>query len=226
MRARKFMSEVLLDQIPNLSELQRFLDQLAISAPPESGQLHLHRLLRRFCTLYRRSFHRVFTASSALLVSHVPVLRENIMKTTKWPEVSAWNSLRKSYELHSFAAGNRSFPSSHLRHQRRRKKARTQRYRRRVRHQRPFVAAFYTLLSSLQVRPKQLRGVHGRPQVQVKLHACRSAIVTITLPPSACGKPAEKRCSRCKLEWYCGRCGACPRYVSFGCAVAVCDDHR
>jgi hypothetical protein len=31
------MSEVLLDQIPNLSDLQRFLDQLAISAPPESG---------------------------------------------------------------------------------------------------------------------------------------------------------------------------------------------
>ncbi len=22
---------------------------------------------------------------------------------------------------------------------------------------------------------------------------------------SACGKPAEKRCSRCKLEWYCSR---------------------
>ena len=26
-------------------------------------------------------------ASSALLVSHVPVLRENIIRTTKWPEV-------------------------------------------------------------------------------------------------------------------------------------------
>ena len=37
MRARKYMSEVLLDQIPNLSDLQRFLDQLAISAPPETG---------------------------------------------------------------------------------------------------------------------------------------------------------------------------------------------
>jgi hypothetical protein len=37
----RYMSEVLLDQIPNLSDLQRFLDQLAISAPPESGNRRL-----------------------------------------------------------------------------------------------------------------------------------------------------------------------------------------
>jgi hypothetical protein len=70
MRARKFMSEVLLDQIPNLSELQRFLDQLAISAPPESGQLHLHRLLRQSRPLYRSSFHRVLC--SLLRSARVP----------------------------------------------------------------------------------------------------------------------------------------------------------
>ncbi len=29
--------------------------------------------------------------------------------------------------------------------------------------------------------------------------------VGLMLECSACGKPAEKRCSRCKLEWYCSR---------------------
>jgi len=33
---------------------------------------------------------------------------------------------------------------------------------------------------------------------------------------SACGKPAEKRCSRCKLEWYCSR----------ECQVAAWKDHK
>ena len=53
MRARKYMSEVLLDQIPNLSDLQRFLDQLAISAPPESGVPNVPFLLRLRCACSR-----------------------------------------------------------------------------------------------------------------------------------------------------------------------------
>ena len=32
---------------------------------------------------------RSLAASSALLVSHVPVLRENLMRSTNWPDVSS-----------------------------------------------------------------------------------------------------------------------------------------
>jgi hypothetical protein len=41
---------------------------------------------------------------------------------------------------------------------------------------------------------------HIEPQAQF-------FILELMLRGSACGKPAEKRCSRCKLEWYCSRFG-------------------
>jgi hypothetical protein len=37
---------------------------------------------------------RSLAASSALLVSHVPVLRENLMRSTNWPDVSSVCALK------------------------------------------------------------------------------------------------------------------------------------
>jgi hypothetical protein len=137
-------------------------------------------------------------------------------------------------------AGSCGLSSPYLRYQRRRKKAGTQGDRRRVRRRRQAPEA----LDESLTLPSDMAKTTTRSSWKIpSAGACPrcAALVSflyavgLMLERSACGKPAEKRCSRCKLEWYCSRwvpsaCVGMPRvtccYVTRDCQVAAWKDHK
>lgn len=67
LRVRKYLNEILLDQLPILADIQRYMDELAIMEVPD--------------------MHSV--GSSFLMLQQVAVARESILKGKIWPEVAA-----------------------------------------------------------------------------------------------------------------------------------------
>ncbi|CAM9182135.1 unnamed protein product, partial [Phaeothamnion confervicola] len=67
LRVRKFVNEVLLDQLPVLADVQRFMDELAISDAPEPTQL----------------------PPGNLLVEQVPQVREGLLRGRDWDALAA-----------------------------------------------------------------------------------------------------------------------------------------
>ncbi len=60
---RKFLHEVLVDQLPVLQHVQRYMDELTIMRPPEASKM-----------------------SGALLMEQVPAMREALGKVFNWDE--------------------------------------------------------------------------------------------------------------------------------------------
>jgi len=125
MRARKHLTEVLIDQLPVLSDLARFLDQLQIASMPEAPP-------------------------QALLISQVPEVRETLIKRTDW-------KLVRKETLRNIAHASEADKRKEL---------------------------------------QRLAAVYGANNFEEFMDDPKCGV---------CGKTAEKRCSRCKIEWYCSR---------------------
>ncbi|KAG5191579.1 hypothetical protein JKP88DRAFT_271291 [Tribonema minus] len=68
LRARRYVNDVLLDQLPVLADVQRFMDELAIADVPEPSQ---------------------DPVSAGLLMEQVPQVRETIVRGRDWAAVAA-----------------------------------------------------------------------------------------------------------------------------------------
>lgn len=68
MRIRKYINELLLDQLPVLGEVQRYLDELAIMDPPAPTSL----------------------ASSGFVLEQTPAVTETLARGHDWDEVAAF----------------------------------------------------------------------------------------------------------------------------------------
>jgi len=66
LRVRKYINELMLDQLPFLADIQRYMDELAVTEVPEPTSL----------------------GNSVFLFQQVAVMREAIQKGKKWPEVA------------------------------------------------------------------------------------------------------------------------------------------
>ena len=66
LRVRKYLSETLLDQLPFLVDIQRYMDELSITDVPEPAQ----------------------AGNSIFLFQQVSVMRESILKNKDWPLVA------------------------------------------------------------------------------------------------------------------------------------------
>jgi hypothetical protein len=66
LRVRKYINELMLDQLPFLADIQRYMDELAVTEVPEPTSL----------------------GGSVFLFQQVAAVREAIMKGRKWPEVA------------------------------------------------------------------------------------------------------------------------------------------
>ena len=66
LRVRKYINELMLDQLPFLADIQRYMDELAVTEVPEPTSL----------------------GNTAFLFQQVATMREAIMKGKNWPEVA------------------------------------------------------------------------------------------------------------------------------------------
>lgn len=66
LRLRKYLNEILLDQLPFLADIQRYMDELAVLEVPEPSSL----------------------GSGVFLLQQVSVLRETLMKGKDWPTIA------------------------------------------------------------------------------------------------------------------------------------------
>lgn len=66
LRVRKYINELMLDQLPFLADIQRYMDELSVTEVPEPTSL----------------------GNSVFLFQQVAVMREAIQKGKKWPEVA------------------------------------------------------------------------------------------------------------------------------------------
>lgn len=66
LRVRKYINELMLDQLPFLADIQRYMDELAVTEVPEPTSL----------------------GNSVFLFQQVATMREAIVKGRKWPEVA------------------------------------------------------------------------------------------------------------------------------------------
>jgi hypothetical protein len=68
LRLRKYLNEMLLDQLPFLADIQRYMDELALTQVPEPHQV----------------------ANSIFMFQQVAVTREKIIKNKNWEEVAEY----------------------------------------------------------------------------------------------------------------------------------------
>jgi len=125
MKLSKYFNELLIDQLPILSEMRRLVETLAFSAPA-SG-----------------------TESRSVVIEQIPELRNNILQN----DFEAIASQFKS-KMQNESPEDQKAEMTEL-------------------------AAMYDMLN-----------------VEDFMEDPKCAV---------CGEPAEKRCSKCKMEWYCGR---------------------
>lgn len=78
LRVRKYINELMLDQLPFLADIQRYMDELAVTEVPEPTSLG--------------------SAGSVFLFQQVAVMREAISKGRNWPEVAA-QQLREVFTM-------------------------------------------------------------------------------------------------------------------------------
>jgi zinc finger MYND domain-containing protein 10 len=200
-RARKFINEILLDQLPILSDLQRFMDESTIrgveSAPEQRGGLLLeaipavHDEVQREALTARddvdeeldthksSSFSSSSSSSSAADSTLLTIEREKLVSSIKMRRTWTWSRLGRFMLRNSLRSRikpgtkiePKSFPSS----------------------------AFSDVWpeSDGDEDLKQLAGVYNEDTFEA---------ATLGDPMCAlCGKPAEKRCAKCHNEWYCSR---------------------
>eukprot|EP00981_Chlorochromonas_danica_P005624 scaffold1160_cov174-Ochromonas_danica.AAC.24 len=67
LRVRKYIHDVLLDQLPFLADVQRYMDELAVTNVPEPSSLQ----------------------DSVFMLQQVAMMREKLMKNRSWPEIAA-----------------------------------------------------------------------------------------------------------------------------------------
>lgn len=82
MKLRKYLHKTLLDQVPVLEEVARYLDELSIMGVPQSGQ-----------GVHRPSSN---ASSSGLLMQRVDSLRESIVNKKQLKDASFWNEIIQS----------------------------------------------------------------------------------------------------------------------------------
>eukprot|EP01038_Epipyxis_sp_PR26KG_P014581 gene14581-19582_t len=70
LRVRKYMNDVLLDQLPFLADIQRYMDELSITDVPEP--------------------HSMIGGNSVFMFQQVAAMQEAIVKGKKWNEVAAY----------------------------------------------------------------------------------------------------------------------------------------
>jgi hypothetical protein len=103
LRVRKYINDLLLDQLPFLADIQRDMDELAITEVPEP----------------RSVVGGGGSGAGGIMFEQVAVLREGIVKGQKWPEVAQHQiqivftmtdrtdkDLQKMVEVYSNAAGD------------------------------------------------------------------------------------------------------------------------
>ena len=66
LRVRKYINEVLLDQLPFLADIQRYMDELSVTDVPEPMSV----------------------GNSAFLFQQVAVEREGLLKNKNWPDIA------------------------------------------------------------------------------------------------------------------------------------------
>ena len=66
LRVRKYLNDVLLDQLPILADIQRYMDELAITDVPDQGS----------------------SSNSVFLFQQVSVMRESLLKNKNWDDVA------------------------------------------------------------------------------------------------------------------------------------------
>jgi zinc finger MYND domain-containing protein 10 len=64
LRARKYLNDVLLDQLPMLADIQRFMDEITIMKPPEASQSNM----------------------GSLIMEQVPAIRDSMVQRLNWVE--------------------------------------------------------------------------------------------------------------------------------------------
>lgn len=67
LRVRKYIHDVLLDQLPFLADVQRYMDELAVTNVPEPSSLQ----------------------DSVFMLQQVAMMREKLMKNRSWPDIAA-----------------------------------------------------------------------------------------------------------------------------------------
>ena len=67
LRVRKYINEVLLDQLPFLADIQRYMDELSIMQVPDAN-----------------------TSDSVFLFQQVATTRESILKNKNWVIINEW----------------------------------------------------------------------------------------------------------------------------------------
>lgn len=80
LRLRKYINEIMLDQLPFLADIQRYMDELAIMEVPEPNSLS------------------GMQSSGVLMMQQVALIRENIMKNKRWQEI-AENQLKTIFTM-------------------------------------------------------------------------------------------------------------------------------
>ena len=203
-RARKFLNEILLDQLPILADLQRFMDESTIrgveSAPEQRGGLLLEAIPAvhdevqrealtargteeeeeeekdRIDVTERNSSNASSSADSTLLTIEREKLGGSRGKVRRtW----TWNRLGRYMLRHSLRSriktGTKIEPKN-------------------------FPSTAFSDIwpdSDGDDDLKQLAGVYNEDTFEA---------ATLGDPMCAlCGKPAEKRCAKCHNEWYCSR---------------------
>jgi len=125
MRLSKFFNEILIDQLPVLADLRRFVETLSLQTPPPP------------------------TESRSLVIQQLPELWTGLQKMNWKQETGKFKEMLRS-----------SKPEDDLEEM------------------------------------KGLASMYDQIDLEQFMEDPKCVV---------CGKPAEKRCSRCRLDWYCGR---------------------
>eukprot|EP00290_Baffinella_frigidus_P019917 CAMPEP_0180210312 /NCGR_PEP_ID=MMETSP0987-20121128/12042_1 /TAXON_ID=697907 /ORGANISM="non described non described, Strain CCMP2293" /LENGTH=465 /DNA_ID=CAMNT_0022167189 /DNA_START=37 /DNA_END=1432 /DNA_ORIENTATION=+ len=125
MRLSKYFNELLIDQLPVLSDLRRFVETLAFSNPPQAGE------------------------QRGVVIEQIPEVRTKLLQ-------SDWTTIARAF----VAAMTKESPEE------------------------------------MRAEMAELAAMYDAINIEQMLDDPKCAM---------CGKPAEQRCSKCKVEWYCGR---------------------
>jgi hypothetical protein len=208
-RARKFLNEILLDQLPILADLQRFMDESTIrgaeSAPEQRGGL----LLEAIPAVHDEVQNEALTARGTEQDEEEEenesiMMRSSSLNASSSSYSSAADSTLLTIEREKLGGSNGktrrtwSWPRLGrymLRHS----------LRSRIKPGTKIEPKSFPTTAFSDVWPdsdgdddlKQLAGVYNEDTFEA---------ATLGDPMCAlCGKPAEKRCAKCHNEWYCSR---------------------